>query len=381
MKTLCIYHANCADGFGAAWVVRKALGADNVDFHPGKYGEPAPEVEGRDVIIVDFSYKRDQLLQLAHSARSILIIDHHKSAAEDLAELPPAPATYSEWLEAQQPLGAVFDMQRSGAGLAWDYFFQGHHRPALINYIEDRDLWRFKRPDTRSIMASVFSYPQDFKTWDWLMVSQMDELERAGDDITRSHEKNVADLLQNTRRLTIAGHDVPALNCPHFMASDAGHILAQGEPFAACYSDTPKGRVFSLRSQPEGLDVSEVAKLYDGGGHRNAAGFTVPFDHELVTGFLPVTLEQTAPQDRSACDYALEHAAYLADTAESVSVAFNAYGEALLAIEDSDEAEPTELFATLDDTRQTLQETLSALRNDIHEFRKRSARVPEGAQP
>nr|WP_288453408.1 phosphohydrolase [uncultured Pseudomonas sp.] len=381
MKTLCIYHANCADGFGAAWVVRKALGADNVDFHPGKYGEPAPEVEGRDVILVDFSYKRDQLLQLAQSARSILIIDHHKSAAEDLANIPEAPRDWNRWLDSHNPLGAVFDMNRSGAGLTWDYFFQGLPRPRLINHIEDRDLWRFALPGTKAVTAALFSHAQDFHLWDDLMKRHLSDLRGDGHAILRAHDKNVADIVLNARRLTVGGHDVPALNCPHFMASDAGHILAQGEPFAACYSDTPNGRAFSLRSQPEGLDVSEIAKLYGGGGHRNAAGFTVPFDHELVTGFLPVTLEQTAPQDRSACDYALEHAAYLADTAESVSAAFNAYGEALLAIEDSDEAEPTELFATLDDTRQTLQETLSALRNDIHEFRKRSARVPEGAQP
>ena len=57
---LCIYHHNCADGFTAAWVVKKAFG--NVDFHPGKYNEPPPDVTGRDVIIVDFSYKYDVLL-------------------------------------------------------------------------------------------------------------------------------------------------------------------------------------------------------------------------------------------------------------------------------------------------------------------------------
>lgn len=92
MKTLCIYHANCADGFGAAWVVRQALGAENVEFHAGHYGKPAPDVEGRDVIIVDFSYPYELLVLLGHQARSILIIDHHKTAAEALAQLP-TPAT------------------------------------------------------------------------------------------------------------------------------------------------------------------------------------------------------------------------------------------------------------------------------------------------
>ncbi|SDF23385.1 DHH family phosphoesterase [Phytopseudomonas seleniipraecipitans] len=292
MKTLCIYHANCADGFGAAWVVRVALGPANVEFHPGSYGAPAPDVEDRDVIIVDFSYKLPELLQLAQSARSVLILDHHKTAAEDLAQIPPAPAHYAEWLEWQQPLGAVFDMNRSGAGLAWDYFFASD-RPALINHIEDRDLWRFELANTRPIMANVFSYPQDFEVWDRLMDMPMQSHWQAGETIERKHAKDLADQLKNARRLTIGGHDVPALNAPYFMASDAGHALTQGEPFAAVYSDTPKGRIFSLRSTDEGLDVSEIAKTYGGGGHRNAAGFTVPFDHELVTGYVLATLEST----------------------------------------------------------------------------------------
>lgn len=295
MKTLCIYHANCADGFGAAWVVRQALGADNVEFLPGHYGQPAPDVEGRDVIIVDFSYPYELLVLLGHQARTILVIDHHKTAAEELARHPlrPAPTTFAEWSTSAQRVGTVFDMNRSGAGLTWDYFNPGQPRPALINHIEDRDLWRFALPGTKDVMAAVFSYEQDFHLWDDLMKRHLSEFRADGNAIRRAHDKNVADLVQHARRLNIGGHHVQTLNSPYYMASDAGHILAQGEPFAACYSDTPKGRVFSLRSEPDGLDVSDIAKQYGGGGHRNAAGFTVPFDHELVTGYVQATLEST----------------------------------------------------------------------------------------
>ena len=64
--------------------------------------------------------------------------------------------------------------------------------------------------------------------------------------------------------------------------SDAGHLMAQGEPFAACYWDTLDGRVFSLRSTDEGLDVSAIASEYGGGGHAQAAGFKVPREHALA---------------------------------------------------------------------------------------------------
>ena len=86
--TLCIYHGNCADGFGSAWAVREALG-DDVEFHPGVYQDDPPDVTDQDVILVDFSYKRDVLFEMEKTAYSILILDHHKSAAEELSNYPP----------------------------------------------------------------------------------------------------------------------------------------------------------------------------------------------------------------------------------------------------------------------------------------------------
>src|SRR5258708_37459253 len=94
---LCIYHANCADGFGAAWAVRHAFG-DGVEFHPGFYGEAPPDVAGRDVLLVDFSYKRPVLDEMAKAAHSILILDHHKTAAEDLIGFL-VPPSWPVWLD------------------------------------------------------------------------------------------------------------------------------------------------------------------------------------------------------------------------------------------------------------------------------------------
>lgn len=260
---LCIYHGNCADGFGAAWVVRKALG--DIDFHPGAYGDAPPDVSGRDVVMVDFSYKRPVLLEIAERANSVLIIDHHKTAAEDLVDLP-ANVT------------AKFDMSRSGAMLTWEHFFPGEQPPKLLLHIEDRDLWRFSLKNTRQIQANVFSFPYDFAVWDRLMAESTDALAVEGEAIERKHFKDIAELLSvTTREMVIGGHRVPVANLPYTFSSDAGHELAKGRPFAACYWDTPTGRVFSLRSSSDGVDVSAVAKQYGGGGHRNASGFKVSF--------------------------------------------------------------------------------------------------------
>jgi oligoribonuclease NrnB/cAMP/cGMP phosphodiesterase (DHH superfamily) len=127
--------------------------------------------------------------------------------------------------------------------------------------------------------ANVFSHPYDFKVWDELMDRDVTDLIAEGRAIERKHFKDIKELLGVvTRRMNIGGHNVPVANLPYIHVSDAAHELAKGEPFAGCYWDTPQGRVFGLRSSDDGMDVSEIAKQYGGGGHRNAAGFKVSYD-------------------------------------------------------------------------------------------------------
>lgn len=283
-KPLCIYHGNCADGFGAAWAVRYALG-DEVEFHAGVYQDPPPDVTGRDVLMVDFSYKRPVLEDMAATARSVLILDHHKTAADDLADYPAPPLDlpgHHGWMP-DSGIYATFDMNRSGAGITWDHF-RGTPRPQLINHIEDRDLWQFNLPGTREIQAAVFSYPYDFKVWDDLMEMPLEMLRQEGEAIERKHHKDIAELVDVCQRdMMIGGRVMPVASLPYTLTSDAGHLMAsRRNGVAACYWDTDDGRVFSLRSTDDGPDVSEIAKQFGGGGHKNAAGFRVPRDHELA---------------------------------------------------------------------------------------------------
>lgn len=295
-KPLCIYHGNCADGFTSAWVVNRFFGGV-AEFYAGIYGQKPPDVDGRDVIMVDFSYKRpvlESLLQSGdvHQAMTILILDHHKTAAEDLKGLK-APEAYhpARWRagweqEMEWPVRSIFDMDRSGAQIAWDFFFPGKPRPPLVDYVGDRDLWRFELPLSREVNAFVFAHEYTFENWDHLdrMLGDHMDVQRLGEmgaAIEKKHHKDVAELVATTRRrMVIGGHEVWVANIPYTLTSDAGNLMARGEPFAACYWDTPNGRVFSLRSTADGIDVSAVAASYGGGGHKNASGFQKPLGWE-----------------------------------------------------------------------------------------------------
>lgn len=265
MKKLCIFHGNCADGFTAAWSVYKALG-DGVEFHKGIYGEPEPDVTDRDVIIVDFSYKRPVLEEMAKKAKSILILDHHKTAEADIQPLID-----------NGTVNGIFDMDRSGAMIAWEYFNPKMQAPMLVQYAQDRDLWKFKLEGCREYAAAVFSYDYTFENWDMLARKPVAELINEGKVLERKHFKDIEELLKLCKtRMMIGGFDVPVANMPYQFASDACHIMAKGEPFAATYYVNEQGRtIFSLRSSEDGMDVSAVAAQYGGGGHKHASGFSI----------------------------------------------------------------------------------------------------------
>jgi oligoribonuclease NrnB/cAMP/cGMP phosphodiesterase (DHH superfamily) len=285
-KVLCIYHGNCLDGFSAAWVVRKYYGEDNVEFFPASYGGTEPEVTDRSVIMVDFSYKRSKILEMAKKAKNILIIDHHQSAEENLKRKLEGYHDLPENVE------TVFDMEQSGCVLTWEYFFNygkqntadhGNqiNTPHLLLHIQDRDLWKFSMSDSKNINMAMFSYQYDFGLWDSLTCpdtefADMNMLEIEGEAIQRKFDKDLNELLPMLKReMLIGGHKVYAANLPYMFASEGANKLSEGMPFGATFYDKPGERVFSLRSKSDGIDVAKIAEEYGGGGHKHASGFSI----------------------------------------------------------------------------------------------------------
>lgn len=270
--TVCIYHGNCADGFSSAWAVWKVH--PEWVFHPGTHGNLPPDVTGKDVYLLDFSYKRPIIEEMLKQANRITILDHHLSALNDVGSLV-----------ADGHIDGVIDMERSGCRIAWDWFHPGETPPKLLLHMEDRDLWKFELPGTKEIQEAVFSYPYTFSTWDYLMMGNenirphcvLSELFNDGKAILRKKDKDVQELIAIAKTTQkIGGYEVPVVNTPYFYTSEVGEILAKNAPFAATYYDTAENRVYSLRSSKDGLDVSKIAEGYGGGGHKHAAGFRVP---------------------------------------------------------------------------------------------------------
>jgi oligoribonuclease NrnB/cAMP/cGMP phosphodiesterase (DHH superfamily) len=262
-----LYHFPCQDGFGAAYAAWKKFG-DQAVYQGVSYGKPIPElIEPKEVYIVDFSYPKDELVALAEKCK-VVVLDHHKSAEEQLSGLE----------------FAQFDMYRSGAGMAWDYFHGKDSRPWFINYIEDRDLWLHKMPNAHEIAAALFSYPMDFNLWDSF---NQEVLLTEGKAILR-YKTIITNEMTTAHRLVdfLEFKQVPVVNASSSLVSDVGEVLNQKyptSPFCAIYYDTKDGkRKWSLRSTYQQVDVAEVAGRFGGGGHRNASGFIEPIPETII---------------------------------------------------------------------------------------------------
>lgn len=280
-----IYHKNCADGFASAWVMRRFYQLVDKGPRPEYFGATHGDLPPLElclnavVWLVDFCYKKDDMDDLVAVADKVIVLDHHKTAKDTLDRMVYVKLEDRfdfHTLDDGWQLGVCFDLERSGAGITWDFMFPRDQRPALISRIEDRDLWKFELPGTKEIQATVFSHPYEFEEWDLLFNEKLQALYDEGVGILRKQKKDIKEMIDAAvQRMEIGGHDVPVLNVPYMWGSDACHILAEGEPFAAYYWDSDGYRNFGLRSREQGLDVSKIAEQYGGGGHKHSAGFRV----------------------------------------------------------------------------------------------------------
>lgn len=252
-----LYHADCADGFGAAFAAWKVLGERAV-YIPVQHGEQPPDLPAdANVAIIDFSYRRDVILDIKSKVAGMIILDHHTTAQDELAGLP----------------FATFDMHKSGARMAWEYWHPDTEVPEMIAYIEDKDLWHWKLEQSKEFSIALHSYPMEFEIWEGL-TPELLKLE--GVALLRLQEQMIQSALSRVSFQSLFGHSVPVVNATEFRSEIANYLckLYPDAPFAAAYHYDKHGEQnWSLRSIGD-FDVAALARQAGGGGHKNASGFT-----------------------------------------------------------------------------------------------------------
>jgi uncharacterized protein len=315
-----IYHHPCTDGTASMCVARHYMETHHptkqVTYHGARINAPPPEdLRDKCVLICDYSYPKDVLLTLLGLVKKLLILDHHKTSEAALRDIDTKHK--------------VFDMGKSGASLTWEYF---HHRgddspssepgpvpalisdakqrpsgetpllidgsqetlpsgevpvpvpmPLLIQYVEDRDIWKNALPLSESFGIWWYSMPLTYESYKEYMLDDerlIRDIQLYG-PICAQYAKSQIEALGESAsikfcRLRNGQHYfVVYINSSSFI-SDLGNYLINKYPladFSAIFTIYESGTTkFSLRSTDTNADCSEIAKLYGGGGHRNASG-------------------------------------------------------------------------------------------------------------
>jgi len=279
---LIITHAKCMDGYGVAWAAHRFLRAQDRD---GTYRGPdvilaeharrpedyvIPDVAGRDVLVFDFAYPKAITEQLHAAAESFAVYDHHATRAAELADLP-----YCH-----------FDMKHSGAVLAWRHFHGKIAEPHwIVQYVQDRDLWRFELPESRAVNTYLQSLRMTPYAWDDAAELGLAEAKRLGGYMTAPQEAYIREVRQLAVRGTFAGYDVPVVNAPHWGISELVGSLAYDAVFAVGWHQIADGTFkYSLRSRPDSdFDVGKLAERFGGGGHKHCGGFiAATLQHDVL---------------------------------------------------------------------------------------------------
>lgn len=280
---LIIHHAHCPDGWAAAYIASHRFPeAELMGLDHGIDPEPVIKAcEGKDVLMVDYSLRTRELNDRLNSvAKSFLILDHHKTAQAVLES-----ADY-----------AIFDMNRSGAGLTWDYLFGYEEfkesnwskydkgslphikipmpRPWWVDYVETQDLWKWERfADSREICAYITTLDFTKEAWQKFEKTSQNTARNFGAGCLKQINHYVHEAVQQAKTGIFMGYKTAVLNVPYLMCSQVGNELAKTHEVSLTWFERKDGVMqFSLRSVGD-VDVSAIAKQLNGGGHKNAAGF------------------------------------------------------------------------------------------------------------
>ena len=292
-QPLVIYHGRrCPDGFAAAlaaWLYyagqAEFLGLDHGDI---RSVEELPALSGRAVYILDFSFSPDLMRAIEARAAKLVLLDHHKSAAEKLTGF------------ACRCGGVHFDMTKSGARLAWEFFQPVTPLPDLVRFVEDRDIWVWRYPESAGFLAALDMEAFDFARWAEIAKfspEQLTDFMARGQAMDEKFSKLAADIAEGAQPVIFNGQHGLMVNAPGVFHSLIGNMLSgKSGTFALMWNVGKSGGVkVGLRSQP-GFDCIPLAESMGGGGHAQASGFKMGTERlpELLSGVFDAATTRSA---------------------------------------------------------------------------------------
>lgn len=282
-------HGNCYDGFGAYWSARRYLEQKeikDVKYNTAVYGGKLENPKDSLVVFIDFCPEDKKLLNELQQNNLVIILDHHVTAQENLKDATKLDFNFDEVLNkfkaGEKGLYCLFDMDQSGAGIAYRYFFQTDVVPNMIRLIEDRDTWKFKYKESKDFHSYLLSKPFDYDVWTKVFEDSSDKekfsaIIKAGEALTEYSDQIVSKICALASVQTVAGLEVGFVNTTSHWA-EVGEFMVQKKnlDYSIAFTiDFSLGMIKGSIRRPTGLDCTKLAEHFGGGGHKGAAGFSV----------------------------------------------------------------------------------------------------------
>ncbi len=288
--TVVIYHGGCPDGLMAAWTFTQLNEEDQKKYGTIYYhyvfercfakDTYMPDLTNKYVFIVDYSYPKDTILEIAEKAKHVTVLDHHETAQKDLSDLCNScentiSTNYTNYT-------IVFDMDRCGAEITWEFMFgDKKSAPWWMVHIRDRDLWLWSHPDSQAFGSALSDLGFKFESID--LINSFDALQKEafikrGNTIIEFQDREISAISKAAVLVEFEGHMVYAVGSLRYR-SEVGNFLAKKPDcmFSLMYNYNLEKNEWwiSLRGIKEnGLNLSEIAARHGGGGHPLACGFT-----------------------------------------------------------------------------------------------------------
>jgi hypothetical protein len=301
-----LYHGGCPDGFFGAYACYLKNKNSNITYIPMYYHYHSKEqpfnnllamCNNKNVIMVDFSLPYQCMNQLINKSKSFIVLDHHHTAKEHLINIPDK--------------NKIFDMLQSGATLSYNYFFPDQEIPRIFKYVEDRDLWKWSYAESNPFTTALYNkFSFNVKTYneheerlkslhDMIDTDEkINDLINIGKIYLEYKESIVSDASNKYQKIKIKTHDnkyanyVGAFINYTIFASEIGSVVSNNNDidFTIVYKHSYDGNnhniYCSIRSVSDECDVSEIAKIYGGGGHKRASGFSLQGDLKKYFDFI-----------------------------------------------------------------------------------------------
>jgi oligoribonuclease NrnB/cAMP/cGMP phosphodiesterase (DHH superfamily) len=267
MDIIVFYHKNCKDGLASAWVAWKKF-KNKAEYIALNYQTPFDhKIKGKKVYFLDVCPNRKILEKLKKDNCEIVIIDHHLSVKKNLDLASPGSFIIR------------LNMRRSAAVLTWKYFFPEKKIPKILLYIEDIDLWNFKKRFSREIVTSISLSDFDPKEWNRLASDIEDNKKRKkyiliGKEIVKREDKMIKEIVQKAKKIKMGKIKTLVANSSILISEIGDALIKQLPPMAIIWFEAGDFKRISLRSNGK-VDVSKIAEKYGGGGHKRAAGFAI----------------------------------------------------------------------------------------------------------